>query len=390
MQDDDERENGPEEGEYHFSDEGVYETNSEEAEGKSSELIEKKGFGTSLKAYQRLVILGGGFAGVLLVVYLFVSPPVTVPPTEITQETVSSPPPESSAAVLSEAVPANQNAVTSAETGNNPPAATEKKPSILHKVLSSVPAEAKKTEAFLERQPSQTANAPVLTNTPPPPPVSSNGVASAPAPAASSPAQEMTVPVQSSALLTPPAPQPTVLQSPLPTSDRMVIDRLIALEETHTKMISQLNADYAHKLAAFETQDRVLQEQVRSLTTKISGMEAQMTQLVQTLNKQQMAQSASPSNERAASENSSENNNPTFTLPGSEVMSPAKATYSVQAIIPGRAWLRTDSGDTVTVAEGDSLKGMGRVMKIDPYDGTIQIDTGTKVITLTYGNGDYT
>ena len=62
----------------------------------------------------------------------------------------------------------------------------------------------------------------------------------------------------------------------------------------------------------------------------------------------------------------------------------------MQAIIPGRAWLRTENGETITVAEGDMLKSLGRVTKIDPYDGTILIDTGVKVLTLTYGNGEYT
>ncbi|MBV8803123.1 MAG: hypothetical protein JO131_09250 [Gammaproteobacteria bacterium] len=62
-----------------------------------------------------------------------------------------------------------------------------------------------------------------------------------------------------------------------------------------------------------------------------------------------------------------------------------KINYSVQAIIPGRAWLKSESGDTITVAEGDILRSYGRVTKIDPYDGIVNIDTGNKVITLSYG-----
>jgi intracellular multiplication protein IcmG len=66
-----------------------------------------------------------------------------------------------------------------------------------------------------------------------------------------------------------------------------------------------------------------------------------------------------------------------------------KIAFSVQAIIPGRAWLKSDSGDTVTVAEGDMLKSYGRVTKIDPYDGIVDIDTGTKIVSLSYGlNGE--
>jgi hypothetical protein len=62
-----------------------------------------------------------------------------------------------------------------------------------------------------------------------------------------------------------------------------------------------------------------------------------------------------------------------------------QATYTVQAIIPGRAWLKSDSGETVTVAEGDTLRGYGRVVKIDPYDGVVAIDIGGKIISLSYG-----
>ena len=63
-----------------------------------------------------------------------------------------------------------------------------------------------------------------------------------------------------------------------------------------------------------------------------------------------------------------------------------KIAYTVQAIIPGRAWLRSDAGDTVTVTEGDVIKDVGRITKIDPYDGIVQVNTGTKVVSLTYGN----
>lgn len=67
-----------------------------------------------------------------------------------------------------------------------------------------------------------------------------------------------------------------------------------------------------------------------------------------------------------------------------KVMEP-KVIYTVQAIIPGRAWLKSETGETVTVAEGDVLKNYGRVTKIDPYDGVVDIDTGNKMITLSYG-----
>jgi hypothetical protein len=173
---------------------------------------------------------------------------------------------------------------------------------------------------------------------------------------------------------------------------KAVLDRLTAMEETNTKLIGQLHAEYAQKVADYDVQNKALQEQVRTLNAKLSGMESEMSKLVQALNNKQAAPMASEGPGPMA-----EN---TVTLPGSPSAAPVpmpsstqggyRSNFTVQAIIPGRAWLRTESGETITVAEGDMLKSVGRVTKIDPYDGTILIDTGIKVITLTYGTGDYT
>lgn len=62
--------------------------------------------------------------------------------------------------------------------------------------------------------------------------------------------------------------------------------------------------------------------------------------------------------------------------------------YFVQAIIPGRAWLRSVQGETVTVAEGDILSTVGRVTRIDPYDGTVTLVGNRGTVTLTYGQGE--
>lgn len=43
----------------------------------------------------------------------------------------------------------------------------------------------------------------------------------------------------------------------------------------------------------------------------------------------------------------------------------------VQAAIPGRAWLRSESGQLLTVIPGDEVAGYGRVVSIDPTTGTV-------------------
>ena len=134
------------------------------------------------------------------------------------------------------------------------------------------------------------------------------------------------------------------------------------------QQMSQLQADYVQRLNEFYSQNKLLQEQMQGLASRVVNIETQLNQLVQTLNRQ----NAPPTNDLNMSQ------------PQSQAM--PKLPYNVQAIIPGRAWLRSDSGETITVAEGDAIKDIGRVSKIDPYDGVVEINTGSKVVSLSYGN----
>lgn len=59
--------------------------------------------------------------------------------------------------------------------------------------------------------------------------------------------------------------------------------------------------------------------------------------------------------------------------------------YYVQAMVPGRAWLRTANGVTSTVKVGDNLPGYGLILTIDPNQGTVTTSSG---ITISYGPGE--
>jgi hypothetical protein len=158
-------------------------------------------------------------------------------------------------------------------------------------------------------------------------------------------------------------------------------DKIAAMESESTRMVSQLQTEYTQKLNDFSIQNKALQDQVQLLNTRMGTIETQMGQLVHALTRQQRAvPMASPEGM---------NNIPPPPPPNmpAEPRYDVRTSYSVQAIIPGRAWLKSDSGETVTVAEGDSVRGLGRVTRIDPYDGVVEISTGRKVIALSYGNG---
>jgi hypothetical protein len=148
--------------------------------------------------------------------------------------------------------------------------------------------------------------------------------------------------------------------------------RLASLEDQSTKM----QTAYTQKLADLEAQSSAVQGKLQDLTMRLASIETTLTQLAQGLQDTKGNRSAGMAPFGAA---------PMPAMPA-KVM-PPKMIYVVQAIIPGRAWLKSESGDTVTVAEGDVLKDFGRVMKIDPYDGIVEVDIGGKMVSLSYGSG---
>ena len=53
--------------------------------------------------------------------------------------------------------------------------------------------------------------------------------------------------------------------------------------------------------------------------------------------------------------------------------------YYIQAIIPGRAWIRTSNGQTITVTYNDEIAGLGKVTKIDAENGLVVTSSGAKI-----------
>lgn len=56
-----------------------------------------------------------------------------------------------------------------------------------------------------------------------------------------------------------------------------------------------------------------------------------------------------------------------------------KVKYYVHAIIPGRAWLKTSGGSTITVSTGETLNGFGTVDVIDVNKGTVHFSGGETI-----------
>lgn len=376
----DDKPNEHEESEYHFSDDDVgYEIESDSPKSSASE-----GGGSASNALSRLtgskrmMISLGVFLVLVFVVYKMVAPGSSAPSTDIVPqaaapvETMSaSSAPASTPAPAEQVAPVQETAtqpVMSVAAGNQqPPSAAAPASAAPQEMAASPPqpASVQQPPQQVQQQIQQTQQAA---------PVEQKIIEQNPEVVASMPP---VIPVQSNIPAT--SGQPPVVTSVTHTGTDAAIASMVS---TNERLMGQLQADYTQRLNEYSSQTKDMQGQIQTLNSRVATMESQMNQIVQILT-HGAPQGAAPSMAAPASAAPV----PQAAVPQSQA-SDVKVNYSVQAIIPGRAWLRSENGETVTVAEGDSIKDLGRVTKIDPYDGVVEVNTGNKTVSISYGNSE--
>ena len=229
-------------------------------------------------------------------------------------------------------------------------------------------------------QPAQEMPPVVATLPPPPVPVSTEPAMPPPAMNQQVPAGPSVMPtatqptIQEMPSVGPTSPPPTVLPPGAETTQTIPPIANAPSQVSTGPAVSDMNAQ---KSADEQAQNAQMRNQVSELNNRLASMEVAFHQLTKIL--QGMRQPA-PAMVSAPAE---------VIIPEPVRSAAPHVRYTVQAIIPGRAWLKSESGDTVTVAEGDTLREYGRVTKIDPYDGVVDIDVGGKIVSLSYGvSGD--
>lgn len=363
LNDRDDKFEGHEESEYHFSDEDVsYEVDEEApAPTETKPAAEpKESIAARLTRSKRMLISLGVFLVLVFVVYKMVAPSSEAPVTDI------------AATPQAGAMPNNQATVN---------VATQSQPQVIPPANQAVAQAPMQAAPVQQVQPAVTTT--TTTTTAPvslPDQLAQSSVVPQQSvqPPVTAPQQQVAVSVQPVQQALPEAaslPPVIPVQSAAPTYPSVIpvaasdasVSNLTAQSE---KLMSDLQTQYTQQFNNFSSQTKALQDQVQTLTARVSSMEAQLSQLVQALTQQRQ-------------NTSMVNTAPVVQHQATE----AKVGYNVQAIIPGRAWLKSENGETVTVAEGDTIRDVGRVTKIDPYDGVVDINTGNRVISLSYGNG---
>ncbi len=324
-----------EEGEYHFSDDQAnYDATAETSKTTPTAAFTKEAMVAKLGQYRKGIIGGVSVITLITVVYKILTPSSAPPPTDF-----------SKAAVVKIAKPvATKTAKPVPPAVARPIVTATQQPS---SVMTMTPTPVTSSYTQPNAQPDQAAITPAVVT---------------PANQASAVAAT-TLPVSSGSS-----------PSEMNVQTKNVLDRLTLLEQQNTAIMNLLQTEYAQKIADTETLENATRGKIEEVTKRVNRMEASLNQMTDLL--------------KGMSKSQSSNEMESVSTPVSEAKSTEPRTiYVVQAIIPGRAWLKSESGDTVTVAEGDYLKNYGRVSKIDPYDGIVAIDTGKKMITLSYGMG---
>lgn len=179
-----------------------------------------------------------------------------------------------------------------------------------------------------------------------------------------------------------------------------VIQKMLALQEDLNKRANQLeelNKTFDRKLYALEQQNAENVAQMNNLAQGVKGIEGQVSGLNSALNslvkavkdqsrppvpppiskpsKQQMARDAGM---RDAGDERGKFSK--FASQQSQQEVRKIETYFVQAVIPGRAWLKDSNGKIITVAIGDQVPGgYGRVTHINSRDGVVTTNKGAQI-----------
>jgi len=123
----------------------------------------------------------------------------------------------------------------------------------------------------------------------------------------------------------------------------------------------------ANKVVNIDKNLNQIQQEIKQLTRIVKSLAEQVGDL----------QSARSQLQAARAEKARQSGDRSHT--GASNQKSVSDAMTIHAIIPGRAWLRTQSGKTVSVTEGDMLGEYGKVLKIDAPTGSVITSSGVTI-----------
>lgn len=164
-----------------------------------------------------------------------------------------------------------------------------------------------------------------------------------------------------------------------PQHAQLSVEQLAAIDHTLQQKVFELreqNADNQKQLHTLQRESTEQQRLLRGIQNKMRDIEkyikvlakhhdvqeAELSKRVDALIKKQHSEKMKKKKKKAV-----------------------RVTYTIRAIVPGRAWIESSDHHTLTVKVGDQLAGYGVIKRIDPRGGRIVMSSGT---ILTYGRDD--
>jgi predicted nucleic acid-binding Zn-ribbon protein len=140
------------------------------------------------------------------------------------------------------------------------------------------------------------------------------------------------------------------------------------------KKLSQENKKQSDRLDNIEADMGKIMQRVSDLNKNMSNIQNNMAQISTSMDKM----SGEVSNLSQIREKQAQRVRANRTKQNNEQQKQQNSTPSmtVHAIIPGRAWLRSEDGQITSVTDGDSVGRYGKVLRIDANDGVVVTSSG--------------
>lgn len=136
--------------------------------------------------------------------------------------------------------------------------------------------------------------------------------------------------------------------------------------------IQQAQSNVESNIQAMNTQINNMNASLNEVATKMATLNASMLALNEKIDAQMREMQQMAMKKRPA---------PTRKRPpqGMGMRGMPPMAYYIQAVIPGRAWLMSSNGSTLTVREGTVIPGYGVVKLIDPEQGKVMTSSGRTI-----------
>lgn len=161
---------------------------------------------------------------------------------------------------------------------------------------------------------------------------------------------------------------PTVAPTnPVPMEVRAALQNIAEEMTQNVNNINQLESTITNMATTLEHLNKTIHamdNRILSLTETVDGLSQDLANVKRAMIEQDVDLTANSSNIKFSSKKQAQ------TLNNSE------PSYTVHAIIPGRAWLKSSSGQILTVTEGDKLGNYGTVAVIDSANGLVRTSSG--------------